>query len=524
MVPVQPLERRDRSTAKWLAVAAVVLVLAACSPAPSAAPASAAPRSFVPSTSGPSQPVPSGAIGEAPALASELSAALDPAAILADLERLQDFAASNEGNRAAGSDSEEAAAGYITSQLRGAGFTVETQAVPVPWFQQDAPSVLDVEGLASPLEDGRDFQAMLLSGSGDATGPLFALGFDPAAQPGGAAGLGCDPDDWADVPKGAVVLVRPGACFRRDAVLNAQKAGAVALITAYPQFQRDTVLRPTLIDPSGIEIPAIATSNDAGLALFTAAEDGAKAHVVVETTIETRMGTNVIAETAGGAEDHVLIVGGHLDSSVDGPGINDDGSGTMTILEVGRRLAAASTGPQSEDGSGWKVRLAFWTGEEIALLGSSAYAQGLGADEVGAIEAYLNLDMLGSSNGVREIYGAGQSTRPVEGQAITDLFSSAFQRAGLATTVIELGGGSDHAPFNNIAVPVGGLFSGANEIKTDEQVALFGGTAGTAQDPCYHLACDTVDNVDPVRLEEMARAAAFVVGALASGQVTLRPS
>jgi len=449
---------------------------------------------------------------------------VDPAAILADLQRLQDIAGANGGNRAAGSESEAAAEAYIADQLRAAGFAVEMQAVSVPWFHQDAPSVLDVAGLATPLEDGRDFRAMLLSGSGDVSGPLFALDFDPAAQPGDSSGGGCDPDDWKDVPKGAIVLVRPGQCFRRDAVVNAQAAGVAALITAYPHFQRDSVLRPTLVDPTGIDLPTLATSNDAGLALFEAAQEGRKAHVVVEATTEIRTSANVIAETTGGGADHVLIVGGHIDTAVDGPGINDDGSGTMTTLEIARRLAAATTGPQSQAGDGWKVRFAFWTGEEIALLGSTAYTQGLRPDDVASIEAYLNLDMLGSGNGVREIYGAGQSTRPTEGQAITDLFSSAFERAGLATTVIELGGGSDHGPFNNIAIPVGGLFSGANEIKTDEQVELFGGTAGMAHDPCYHLACDTVDHLDPVRLEEMARAAAWVVGALASGQVTIRGS
>jgi len=505
-----------------IASVALVAVVAACSPAPTSAPSSA-PRSFAPAPTGASQPAGSGALSVAPALATELSAAVDPAAILADLQRLEDIAASNEGNRAAGSASEAAAAAYVGDQLRAAGFTVETQDVAVPWFHQDAPSVLEVDGLPSPLEDGRDFRAMLLSGSGDVSGPLFALDFDAAAKPGDAPSGGCDPAEWADVPRGAVVLLRPGPCFRRDAVLNAQAAGAVALITAYPNFQRDTVLRPTLIDPSGIEIPAIATSNDAGLALLAAAGKGDDAHVVVETTIETRTSVNVVAETVEGSPGNVLIIGGHIDTSVDGPGINDNGSGTMTILEIGRRLASAAARQQPGVDS-WKVRIAFWTGEEIALLGSSAYAQGLDPEEVGAIEAYLNLDMLGSINGVREIYGASQSTRPVEGQAITDLFTSAFQRAGLASTVIELGGGSDHAPFNNIGIPVGGLFSGANEVKTDEQATLFGGHAGAAQDPCYHLPCDTVDNVDPVRLEEMARAAAWVVGALASGEVTIRAS
>jgi Zn-dependent M28 family amino/carboxypeptidase len=523
MTPVQPCEGRGRGVARRLATLAVVLLLVGCSPAPSPVASSPA-RSFAVPTAGASQPAASGALGDAPALATELSGALDPAAILADLQHLQDLAASNDGNRAAGGESEAAAAAYVADELRAAGFTVENQEVTVPWFHQVAPSALEVDGLGSPLEDGHDFRAMLLSGSGDVTGPLFALDFDPAAQPGDSSGSGCDPADWADVPKGAVVLVRPAQCFRRDAVLNAQEAGVAALITAYPQFQRDSVLRPTLIDPTGIEIPAIATSNEAGLALLTAAQDGATAHLVVETTIETRTSVNVVAETAGGSADHVLIVGGHIDSAVDGAGINDDGSGTMTVLEIGRQLAAATSGPQSVAGDGWKVRFGFWTGEEIALLGSTAYTDSLTPDEVGAVEAYLNLDMLGSINGVREVYGAQQSTRPAESQAVTDLFLSAFQRAGLSSTVVELGGGSDHGPFNNVSIPIGGLFSGANETKTAEQAALFGGTAGSPQDPCYHLPCDTVENVDPVRLEEMARAAAWVVGALASGEVTLRPS
>jgi hypothetical protein len=505
-----------------LATIAVAAVLAACSPAPSASPTSPA-ATFAP-TPGASRPAASDAVAPAPALAAELRAALDPAAILADLRRLQEIADANGGNRAAGSASEAAAEAYVADELRAAGFAVEMQEVSVPWFHQDAPSVLEVAGLASPLEDGRDFRAMLLSGSGDASGPLVALDFDPAAQPGDSSGGGCDPADWKDVHKGAIVLVRPGRCFRRDAVVNAQAAGVAALITAYPHFQRDSVLRPTLIDPTGIDIPAIATSNEAGLALFEAAREGTTARVVVKATIEARTSANVIAETAGGADDHVLMVGGHIDTSVDGPGMNDDGSGTMTTLEIARQLAAATTGPQSQAGGGWKVRFAFWTGEEIALLGSTAYTQGLGPDDVAAVEAYLNLDMLGSGNGVREVYGAGQSTRPTEGQAITDLFTSALEGAGLSSSVIELGGGSDHGPFNNIAIPVGGLFSGANEIKTDEQAELFGGTAGLAHDPCYHLACDRVDHIDPIRLEEMARAAAWVVGALASGEVTIRGS
>jgi hypothetical protein len=519
MTPARAPDDRLRRVATRLAVLAIAVVVVACSPAPPSVPPSIGGPAPSPAASG---PLGSGAPAREPALAAALRDAVDPNAILDDLRRLDEIARTNEGNRAAGSASEAEAAQFVADELRAAGFIVELQEVTLPWFNQDAPSVLEVQGLAEPLEDLRDFKAMLLSPSGDVRGPIHSLGFDPNALPGDRSGLGCSEGDFADLPSGAIVLVRPGPCFRRDTVVNAQAAGAVAIVTVYPEFQRDTVLRPTLIDPAGLEIPALAASNDTGLALLEAAERGADGHIVVETTIEDRTSVNVVAETAGGADDHVLIIGGHIDSAIDGAGINDDGSGTMTILEIGRQLAAAATGPQSEAGDGWKVRIAFWTGEEIGLLGSGAYVQGLDSTSVGSIEAYLNFDMLGSSNGVREVYSGAQTTRPTESAAIQALFSSAFDRVGLTWTVAEVGGGADHASFNNFAIPTGGLFSGASEIKTPEQATLFGGTAGSPHDPCYHLACDTVDNIDPVRLGEMARTAAWVVGALASGEVTLR--
>jgi hypothetical protein len=501
-----------------LAALAVAVVLIGCSAPPSAAPSLGGPAV----TASASVPAGSGIPADEPALAGVLRNAVDPQAILSDLQHLDDIARAHEGNRAAGSGSEAEASDWIAGELRAAGFNVELQEVTLPWFSQDGPSVLEVDGAATPFEDLHDFKAMLLSPSGDVRGPIHSLGFDPAAPPGDRSGLGCRESDFEDVPSGVIVLTRPGPCFRRDVLVNAQDASAVAIVTVYPEFQRDTVLRPTLIDQEGLEIPALAASNEVGLALLEAAQRGARGHIVVETSVEDRTSVNVIAETVGGSDDHVLIIGGHIDSAIDGPGINDDGSGTMTILELGRQLAAAPTGPQSQAGDGWKVRIGFWTGEEIGLLGSSAYVQGLDSTDIGSIEAYLNFDMLGSSNGVREIYSGAETTRPTESEAIAALFSQAFDRAGLSWTVKEVSGGADHASFNSVVIPTGGLFSGANEPKTLEDAGLFGGTAGVPRDPCYHLACDTPDNIDPVRLEEMARAAAWVVGGLASGELTIR--
>jgi Zn-dependent M28 family amino/carboxypeptidase len=215
-----------------------------------------------------------------------------------------------------------------------------------------------------------------------------------------------------------------------------------------------------------------------------------------------------------------VMLGGHLDSVIDGPGINDNGSGAMTILEIARELAALAAKPVG--GPRWKVRVAFWTGEELGLLGSAAYAGDLGIQRDGPIRAYLNFDMLGSPNGVRVVYDAGVSSRPAEGAAITKLFTTELDALGLAWELEAEGAVSDHYPLEQAAIPIGGLFSGANELKSADDARQFGGTAGAPRDACYHLACDTKGNVDPVLLEQLARAAAWVTGALASGEIALR--
>jgi Zn-dependent M28 family amino/carboxypeptidase len=520
---VTDLARRPRILAA-LALAAG-LAAGACQPTmPSAAPL---PTTLPTGTATPGTPGPASTPGAdaSPAagagLGDALRDAIDVADILADLGRLQGFADDNGGARQAGSDAEAAATAFLADELRGAGLDVTLQPVDVPYFTQDAPSVLEIAtDDGSAFEDLRDFKAMLFSASGEVTAQLYPLGFDPLAQPGASGGLGCGAGDWAEVPAGVIVLVQPAQCRRHDVVVHAQSAGAVAIITAYPGWSRDAVLRPTLINPDDIRIPALGVAHSVGVALAEAAAAGSAVHIRVATTVETRSSANVVAETPGGDPAHVLMLGGHLDSVIDGPGINDNGSGTMAILEIAREVAAAMAGPAAGT-SPWKVRVAFWTGEELGLWGSSAYVQSLDGAAIDAIEAYLNFDMIGSPNGVRLVYDASGGPRPTEAATLTGLFGRAFERAGLLWQSAALGGSSDHFVFEQAGIAVGGLFSGANEPKTASQADLFGGTAEAPNDPCYHLACDTVDNVDPVLLEQMARAAAWVVGALASGEVNL---
>jgi Zn-dependent M28 family amino/carboxypeptidase len=214
--------------------------------------------------------------------------------------------------------------------------------------------------------------------------------------------------------------------------------------------------------------------------------------------------SNVIADTPQGRADRMLVVGAHLDSVIGGPGINDNGSGSATVLEVALQMSRLGIEP------GNRVRFAFWGAEELGLLGSKHYVDHLPKDEVRDSAAYLNFDMVGSPNFVRNVY---------EGPDVTEkVFTDYFATRGIRVEVNSaLDGRSDHVPFEARGIPTGGLFSGAEGIKTGEEAAAFGGEAGAAHDPCYHRACDDLSNLDEKVLNQFSDAAAHATVTLANG-------
>ena len=485
----------SRSRRAWIIGTTAALLLSGCA-TPEASTAQPATGSDAPAA-GTVAPSTSGE----PQLAAALRDELDPASMLADLDRLAAITDEHGGTREANSDGYAAAAQWVAGELRNAGYEVTLDAVSVPTFSEDEPAVLEILADGAPaLEGPRDVKAMLLSPPGDVTGPVHALGFDPQAAPGDRNGIGCDAGAWSDVPTGAIVLVQPGPCRNRTIVVHAQAAGAAAVISSYPMWGPGQVRRPTLIDPAGLAIPAAATTRDAGLALADAARTGREVHLRISTTTVMGQSDNVLAETPGGDADHVVMLGAHLDSVIDGPGINDNGTGVAVVLELARRLAALTGGEPV-----WKVRVAFWTGEELGLWGSVSYAGALSTQDRSSIAAYLNLDMIGTLGGVREVYDATPFVNPASA-AIERLFAQAFDADELAWEPADVGGASDHYQFDQLGVPVGGIVA-----------------ERASGDPCYHLACDTTGNVDPDLLEQMARAAAWAAGALASGSVGLTP-
>jgi Zn-dependent M28 family amino/carboxypeptidase len=222
---------------------------------------------------------------------------------------------------------------------------------------------------------------------------------------------------------------------------------------------------------------------------------------------------NVYADTAGGRDDRLVVVGAHLDSVHEGPGIQDNGSGSAAILEIAEQFATLGIEPRN------KVRFAWWGGEEDGLIGSTYYVSQLDARGVRSTSVNLNFDMIGSPNFVRFVYdGDGSATGAVgpNGSAnVEQVFNDYFAAMGLPVEPTAFDGRSDYGPFIAVGIPAGGLFTGAEGIKTPEEVAIYGGTAGEQYDPCYHLACDTFDNISLQALDEMSDAAAHATLAFA---------
>jgi aminopeptidase S len=222
-------------------------------------------------------------------------------------------------------------------------------------------------------------------------------------------------------------------------------------------------------------------------------------------------GYNVIADLPGTDPNKIVQLGAHLDSVTAGPGINDDGSGTAALLSVAQAYKAAGLHPTQT------VRFSWWGAEELGMLGSKAYVNGLAAADKAKITAYLNFDMIGSPNPGYFVYR--------NDAALESLFVNYFQTLGIPTEKETEGDGrSDHAPFQDAGVRVGGLFSGADYIKTAAQVAKWGGTVNKAFDACYHKSCDTSANLDNTALNNNSDAISYGIWQLAGSGTTPPPT
>ncbi|WP_181783053.1 M20/M25/M40 family metallo-hydrolase [Pseudonocardia pini] len=217
-----------------------------------------------------------------------------------------------------------------------------------------------------------------------------------------------------------------------------------------------------------------------------------------EFTLGDRRYRNVVAQSATGAPDRVVMAGAHLDSVPEGPGINDNGSGVATLLEIATRMG----GSPPVAGA---VRLAFWGAEEIDFEGSQGYVDALAPAEREAIDLYLNVDMTASPNPGYFVQGRG------------DDLAARLTALGAVPDRLDFDGTSDYAPFVDAGIPSAGLLAGDAEEKSADQAERWGGTAGEVFDRCYHTACDDLDNIDRTALDRFTDAVAGSLAALSTG-------
>lgn len=407
---------------------------------------------------------------------------------------LQRIAEQNGGNRAAGTPGHEASVSYVADKLTAAGFVVET---PEFTFERETVVTQTLVVGDTPV----DVAPMSFSPSspeGGATGPLVV-----------ATGDGCEVGDYATGATGGIALIQRGVCSFAQKQAVAADAGAIGAVI-YNNV--DGELNGTLGDLAAGRVATVGITQADGEALVASA--GQATTLDLQITREEVVTRNVVAQTRTGRADNVVMAGSHLDSVEEGPGINDNGTGSAGLLETAMQLGSSPR-------VGNAVRFAWWSAEELGLLGAEDYVAGLSFSDQLDIAMYLNFDMIGSPNAAyfaydgddSDVEGAGPG--PFGSAQIEQAFVDALGSQGVPTQGTDFDGRSDYGPFIAQGIPSGGLFTGAEGIKTPEQAALWGGEAGVAYDPCYHQACDNLGNVDRVALDRTSNAVARVVASYA---------
>jgi hypothetical protein len=207
--------------------------------------------------------------------------------------------------------------------------------------------------------------------------------------------------------------------------------------------------------------------------------------------------TNVVAVKTGTLyPSQIVIICGHLDStspnaSTLAPGAEDNGSGSVGVIEAARLLASI---PCEKT-----IYFILFAGEEQGLLGSGHFA----ADAAGSglnIQAVLNMDMIAYNDPAGAdlwIEGFHQGTSSVWLMNQLDLNARTY--CGLTTYLYPSEGwGSDHVPFHDHGWPA--VLAIENEYDTY---------------PCYHQTCDTVDKLDAGLMRKIAGAVLITTGELA---------
>ena len=449
-------------------------------------------------------PNPSGCENRKSFTTSSVLACVTPEGAMEHVEAFQTIAEENDGNRAAGTPGYEATVDYVVDVLEATGWDVSIDEFPYTYV---GPSTLTQ---LTPVNAEYETGPFTGSGAGDVTGTIIPV--DLQLGIGNTSTSGCEAADFAGLDFSGdddIALIQRGTCPFGAKALNAEAAGAEAVIIFNQGNDatdaRNGLIVGTLGGSDIVGIPVVGASYEQGVALNAA---GSTANIFVPAP-ESRPQKNVIAEKTGVNDDNVVMAGAHIDSVQAGVGVSDNGAGAAALLDVAQSISKLE--PQNT------IRLAFWGAEESGLIGSEEYVAELSQEEKDRIALYLNFDMVASPNYIFMVYDGNESgfeapvPVPDGSVAIENLFERYYTSVGEPYEDAEFSGRSDYQAFIENDIPSGGLFTGAEVVKTEEQAAIWGGTAGASFDPCYHQACDDIDNMSLKALGVNADAMALAV-------------
>lgn len=299
---------------------------------------------------------------------------------------------------------------------------------------------------------------------------------------------GCELGDFPKSVKGNIAFVKRGTCPFGTKSEHAGQKGAAALVV-YDLGSKDGI-GGTLGTPSPNHVATFGIGSEDAKPVLKKLKhkEYVDAIAYIDAEVKQIATTNIIAQTTFGDPDNCVMLGAHSDSVAEGPGINDDGSGTISLLEVASQLTKFNVSNC--------VRFGWWAGEEEGLLGSDYYVATLPEEENKKIRLFMDYDMMASPNFAYQIYNATNAANPNGSEELRNLYIDWYEEQGLNYTFIPFDGRSDYDGFIRHGIPGGGIATGAEGVKTKEEAEQFGGKAGDWYDPCYHQLCDDLSNVN----------------------------
>ena len=438
--------------------------------------------------------------------------------LVGHLKSFQQFADNNTelpGTRMTNTQGFFASRDYIIRTLQDAGYFVYTQDVPLEIsFIAPGHTIAETHPTKKEYRDNIDYSPVVNSGGGDVSAAVQV--------PSGSA-FGCAASDFAGFQAGSIALLQfgSGECSRSAGIKNAIAAGAKAVLIYNPAIKgvyHMTVGFPIPSVTTPISLISIETANELKQAITAGAAPKLDMHFKM--IKKNMVSQNIIAESRTGNPDQIVMTGAHYDSLHGNSGMNDNASSVAAVLETA--LLMKEMRPINQ------LRFAFWTGEELGLVGSTYYVEHLSKEEVAKIKVYLNYEVLGAPNGGRFIMGYAEGITPKGSEKVTQKAAEYFKSQGLKYFIFDPRMGdaarrSDMMAFMKAGIPVGFMVSGAETPWLKEMSLIFtdlpNRVIGMTTHPCYHKYCDILTlpdgqmkdaNFDFDLYLQMSKAAAYM--------------